>query len=97
MSHLFTTEHDSMRSGIQRFVRQELDPETEAWEAQGQAPLPALFRRAGQLGLLGINKPERFGGLGLDFSYVMVAAEELGPRAPAFRSRLAPICRPYLR
>ena len=78
MSHLFTTEHDSMRSGIQRFVRQELDPETEAWEAQGQAPLPALFRRAGQLGLLGINKPERFGGLGLDFSYVMVAAEELG-------------------
>jgi len=78
MSYLFTAEHESMRSGIRKFVQQELDPHTDAWEAQGEAPLPQLFRRAGELGLLGINKPARFGGLELDFSYVMVAAEELG-------------------
>jgi len=78
MSNLFTAEHESMRSGIQRFVQQELDPHSEHWEAQGQAPLPQIFRRAGELGLLGINKPSRFGGLELDFSYVMVAAETLG-------------------
>jgi len=78
MSHLFTAEHESMRDGIRKFVQQELDPHTEAWEAQGEAPLPQIFRRAGELGLLGINKPACYGGLELDFSYVMVAAETLG-------------------
>jgi len=78
MSKLFTAEHEDMRHGIRKFVRLELDPHAEAWEEQGEAPLPQLFRRAGELGLLGINKPARYGGLALDFSYVMVAAEELG-------------------
>ncbi|MNX90154.1 Acyl-CoA dehydrogenase [compost metagenome] len=78
MSSLFTAEHEDMRHGIRQFVRLELDPHADAWEEQGEAPLPHLFRRAGELGLLGINKPACYGGLELDFSYVMVAAEELG-------------------
>lgn len=78
LTTLFTSAHDDMRTGIQKFVQQELDPYTDQWEDEGSAPLPHIFRRAGELGLLGINKPVEFGGLGLDFSYVMVAAEELG-------------------
>jgi citronellyl-CoA dehydrogenase len=77
-STLFTAAHDDMRTGIQKFVQQELDPYTDEWEEEGAAPLPQIFRQAGDLGLLGINKPVEYGGLGLDFSYVMVAAEELG-------------------
>jgi len=78
MSHLYTAAHEDMRQGIRKFVQQEINPYADAWEDAGRAPLPQLFRRAGELGLLGINKPKRFGGLNLDFSYVMVAAEELG-------------------
>ncbi|WP_337235247.1 acyl-CoA dehydrogenase family protein, partial [Salmonella enterica] len=37
-----------------------------------------IFRKAGDLGLLGICKPEKFGGMGLDYSYSIVAAEEFG-------------------
>src|SRR5439155_18501621 len=32
----------------------------------------------GKLGLLGVNKPETYGGMGLDYSYQMVVTEELG-------------------
>jgi citronellyl-CoA dehydrogenase len=39
---------------------------------------PRDFRKAGDLGLLGISKPEKFGGMGLDYSYSIVAAEEFG-------------------
>ena len=59
MSHLFTTEHD-MRSGIQRFVRQ--SSRDRSLGSARPSALPALFRRAGQLGLLGINKPSGLAG-----------------------------------
>lgn len=40
--------------------------------------IPTTFRKAGDLGLLGISDPEQFGGMGLDYSYSIVAAEEFG-------------------
>jgi len=78
MSDLFGPEHESMRDMIRRFVRSEINPHADAWEEAGVAPLPEIFKKVGELGLLGINKPTELGGLGLDFSYVMVAAEALG-------------------
>lgn len=78
MSTLFTTSHDDWRRSIRRFVEQELNPNADQWEAEGIAPLHDIFHKAGELGLLGIDKPVEYGGLGLDFSYVVVAAEELG-------------------
>src|SRR5205814_894931 len=38
----------------------------------------SLFRKMGDAGLLGVDKPVEFGGSGLDFSYAMVCAESLG-------------------
>ncbi len=78
MSQLFTTDHEEMRRSIRRFVEQELNPHADEWEDAGAAPLHDIFRKAGELGLLGIDKPPEFGGMGLDFSFVVVAAEELG-------------------
>ena len=37
-----------------------------------------MFKKLGDAGLLGINKPAEYGGMGLDYSYAMVMAEELG-------------------
>src|SRR5690606_26732086 len=47
-------------------------------EKEGRFPMREIFKKAGNLGLLGISKPEKFGGMGLDYSYSIVAAEEFG-------------------
>ena len=48
------------------------------WEAKGQFPAHEVFKKLGNLGLLGLKYPEEYGGAGLDFSYSMVMAEALG-------------------
>jgi citronellyl-CoA dehydrogenase len=74
----FTDQHEELRRTVARFVREEINPHVEAWEAAGEFPSHEVFRKMGDLGLLGLRWPERFGGLGLDFSYSLVLAEELG-------------------
>jgi citronellyl-CoA dehydrogenase len=74
----FTDEHLQLRRTVREFVDKEINPHIDAWEAQGAFPAHEVFKKAGKLGLLGINKPEAFGGMGLDYSYQMVATEELG-------------------
>ena len=74
----FTEEHDALRKTVHDFVNQEMDPFIEQWEHEGIAPLHTLFKKMGNLGLLGIQKPEAYGGAGLDYSYNLVFAEEIG-------------------
>ncbi len=74
----FTEEHHALRETVRRFVETEINPHVDAWEAAGVFPAHELFKKAGELGLLGISKPEEYGGLGLDYSYSVVASEELG-------------------
>lgn len=74
----FTDEHRQLRATVARFVAEEVNPFVDAWEAAEEFPSHDLFRKAGDLGLLGVKYPEEDGGLGLDFSYAMVVAEELG-------------------
>lgn len=75
---LFTPEHDALRNTVARFVEDEINPHVDDWEAAEEFPSHALFRKLGDLGLLGIKYDPAHGGLGLDFSYSMVMAEELG-------------------
>lgn len=74
----FTTEHDALRRTTRQFVEQEINPYILDWDKAGQFPIHAAFKQMGELGLLGICKPEQYGGLGLDYSYNLVVAEELG-------------------
>jgi citronellyl-CoA dehydrogenase len=75
---LFTPEHEELRRTVARFVATEINPQADAWEAAEQFPAHELFAKLGRLGLLGIKYDPAHGGLGLDFSYSMVMAEELG-------------------
>ena len=75
---LFTEEHKEIRRTITNFVANEVNPHVDAWEEEGIFPAHEVFKKAGDLGLLGISKPVEFGGLGLDYSYSMVATEEWG-------------------
>jgi citronellyl-CoA dehydrogenase len=74
----FTTEHNEIRRTVARFVENEINPHADEWEAAEEFPSHELFRKLGDLGLLGIKYDPAYGGLGLDFSYSMVMAEELG-------------------
>ena len=73
-----TAEHKALRKIVSDFVNNELDPFVNEWEKDGRAPLHEIFKKMGDLGLLGIHKPADFGGLGLDYSYNLAFAEEIG-------------------
>jgi citronellyl-CoA dehydrogenase len=75
---ILTQEHKEIKRTVRNFVENEINPHVEQWEKDGIFPAKELFKKMGDLGLLGISKPESAGGMGLDFSYEMVAAEELG-------------------
>lgn len=84
----FTDEHDSFRGAVRSFVRAEIDPHADAWERDGKIPLHDLFRKAGDLGLLGLEYHEAYGGTAVDHGFTLVACEELG-RARAAGPALA--------
>jgi citronellyl-CoA dehydrogenase len=75
---LFTAEHDDVRRSLQKFITSEINPHVDAWEDAGAFPAHELFKKLGDLGFLGLNKPVEFGGSGLDYSYALMMAEELG-------------------
>jgi citronellyl-CoA dehydrogenase len=74
----FTPEHEELKRTIERFVEQELNPHVDEWEEAGIFPAHEVFRKLGALGLLGLTKPEAYGGAGLDYSYSVLMAETLG-------------------
>ncbi len=74
----FTAEHRQIDDTVTRFVEKELNPHVPAWEAAEEFPSHEVFKKLGDLGLLGLKYPEDYGGAGLDFSYSMVMAEALG-------------------
>ena len=75
---IYTEQHRELMRSITKFIEAEINPHIEEWEAAGIFPAHELFKKMGAQGLLGIHKPERFGGLGLDYSYEMAFCEALG-------------------
>jgi citronellyl-CoA dehydrogenase len=74
----FTPEHRQLEDTVVKFCDKEINPFVAAWEKDEQFPSHELFKKLGDLGLLGLKYPQEFGGAGLDFSYSMVMAEALG-------------------
>jgi citronellyl-CoA dehydrogenase len=75
---IFNEQHEEIRRTVRSFVDSEINPYVDEWEKEGIFPAHQLFKKMGVLGLLGIHKPEAYGGMGLDYSYQAVFAEELG-------------------
>ena len=75
---LFGPEHEELRRSIRKFVDKEINPFVDEWEEAGIFPAHDLFKKLGNAGFLGITKPVEYGGMGLDLSYGVVMAEELG-------------------
>jgi citronellyl-CoA dehydrogenase len=73
-----TQEHKELQRTIERFIDKEINPFVPEWEREQMFPAHEVFKKMGDLGLLGLSKPEAFGGMGLDYSYSVIAAEALG-------------------
>jgi citronellyl-CoA dehydrogenase len=74
----FTKKHDMVRRAVSDFVKKEINPNVDRWEAGGIAPLKDIFKKMGALGFLGIRYDPQYGGQGLDYWYDTVFLEELG-------------------
>jgi acyl-CoA dehydrogenase len=71
----FTPQHEEFRDMIRNFVAKEIVPEYHVWEEAG-APPRQVFRRLGELGVMGLNMPEEWGGSEQDYTYNVVLQEE---------------------
>jgi alkylation response protein AidB-like acyl-CoA dehydrogenase len=72
---IFSDEHEQLRESIRAFVTKEIAPHAEEWE---ETTFPdSIFPRMGELGFLGLDKPEEYGGQGGDYFTSLVLAEEM--------------------
>ena len=74
----FSHEHLEIQKTLKRYIDEHINPHVDAWEAAETFPAHDVFKGLGQLGLLGLTKPEAYGGAGLDYSYSLAMAETLG-------------------
>ena len=75
---IYSEQHLEIQRVTRKLIETEINPNVDRWEAEGIYPAHKVMKRFGSLGMLGINKSESFGGLGLDYTYALAFAETLG-------------------
>ena len=78
-----TEEHAMLREMVRNFAEEEVEPQALQHDRDEKFNT-ALFRRLGNLGLLGITVEEEYGGVGMDATAVAIVNEELGYSDPGF-------------
>lgn len=73
----FTKAHDLFRQSVRQFIDKEINPYVDEWEEAEIFPAHEVFKKAGDLGLLGLSYPEEYGGMGADYWYNIALSEEL--------------------
>ncbi len=74
-------EHRMIAQTAREFTEKEVLPRDEEIEAKNYDLTVELLRKSGELGLLSIDIPERFGGMGLDLLSSLVASEQMSGQA----------------
>ena len=75
---IYGPEHKEFINSLTKFIEQEINPYVDAWEEDGIFPAHKLFKKMGDQGFLGVCKPEKYGGMGLDYSFSLAMSETLG-------------------
>jgi acyl-CoA dehydrogenase len=73
---IFEDHHEMFRQAVRAFVQKEVEPHVEAWEDAGQIP-KSIWPRMGELGFLGVEYDEKYGGAGADVLTTAVLCEEM--------------------
>jgi len=74
----FTEEHRMFAETTEDFVKKEVIPKVEEIEEKNEELSVGLLRKAGELGLLSVDIPEEYDGMGLDKTSTMIVAEHIG-------------------
>ena len=77
----YTHEHLEIQKTLKRFIDAEINPHVDEWEDAEIFPAHEIFKKMGNLGLLGLTKPEAYGGLGLTLREHLVVNKEVGALA----------------
>ncbi|WP_441232005.1 acyl-CoA dehydrogenase family protein [Tardiphaga sp. 215_C5_N2_1] len=92
-SPFYSEDHDAFRETVRRFVQKEVEPHINEWD-EAEAFPRELYKRAGELGLLGLGLPEEYGGVPADNFMKIIAAQEVsragsgGIKASLFSSNI---------
>jgi isovaleryl-CoA dehydrogenase len=78
-----TPEHTMLRDTLKSFVKSEVEPQAAASDKKEIFNL-SLFKKLGELGLMGITVPENYGGAGMDATAAAIIHEELSTSDPGF-------------
>ena len=65
----FTEEHKSLAETVKNFSQNEIKPFADEWEKNKAFPAHELFKKMGDLDLLGITKSSEVGGMNVDYSF----------------------------
>ena len=71
-----TPEHDAFRSTVRKFAEEEMAPRAREFDEMGRFD-KRLYKKMGELGMLGLRYDPKWGGAGLDWSFTAVLFEEL--------------------
>ncbi len=71
-----TPEHELFRQTVRKFVQEELAPRAREFDQMGRID-KRLYKKMGDLGMLGLRYDPKWGGSGLDWSYTAVMFEEI--------------------
>lgn len=80
----FTREHKDIATAIEDFIKGEIASRGEEIEILSNALSRELMEKAGELGFLGIDIPEKYGGMELDKISSAIVSEKLGFGAGSF-------------
>jgi len=72
-----SAEHKLFRQTVRKFVQEELVPRAREFDQMGRFD-KSLYRKMGELGLLGLKYDPQWGGAGLDWSYSAILFDEIG-------------------
>ena len=76
--HIFTEEHLEMTGSLRKLIEREINPYVDQWERDQLFPAHTVIKKLGEGGFLGPTRAPEYGGLGLDYSYSIAIAEEMG-------------------
>jgi len=76
MDFSLSADHRMAQKMVRDFAQKEVAPVIKEFDRK-QEPIPWVYRRMGELGLLGICLPEKYGGQGMDYISLGLACEEL--------------------
>lgn len=72
----FTEEHEMIRQTAREFAQKEIAPIAAQFDESGEFPFETI-RKMGEIGFMGIEVPEEYGGAGMDTLAYVLALEEI--------------------